>query len=221
MLVMMLLCSVLANGAVLGLLLWEIRKNRSEYKGWMEEKARVKFVVYCSIMIFIAVGLTVFVYSFYRENTFFFTLKRAVLLALLWPVAYTDYFTFRIPNLFIIGGLGGRAAVLGAEIVFAREQLPRVLLGEAVAGGVLFLAAGLCAVVVKNSIGGGDLKLFLVMGLYLGLQGTWGAVFFSLLVSFVTAVFLLVTGRATRKDAIPFGPSLMIGTYLAIFLTGM
>lgn len=217
----MILCSVAANGAALGLLLCEIRKNQGEYKGWDGGKPPAKFAVYCICMMVFAIGITVFIHSFYRENTFFFTLKRAVLSALLWPVAYTDSATFRIPNLFIAGGFGGRAAVLAAELIFAREELWSVLLGEAVAASVLFLAAGLCAIVVKNSIGGGDLKLFLVMGLYLGLQGTWGAVFFSLLVSFVTAVFLLATGKATRKDLIPFGPSLMIGTYLAIFLTGM
>ena len=95
------------------------------------------------------------------------------------------------------------------------------LLTEVIASAVLFLVAVLCALIVKNSIGGGDMKLFVVMGLLLGLQGTWGAIFLSLIVSFIVAVALLITRKKSRKDAIPFGPALAAGTYLSIFLTGM
>ena len=85
----------------------------------------------------------------------------------------------------------------------------------------MLLAAVLCGVLIKNSVGFGDMKLFVVMGLLLGTQGIWSAVFLSLIVSFIAAVFLLATKRKTKKDAIPFGPALVLGTYLAAYLTGM
>ena len=69
--------------------------------------------------------------------------------------------------------------------------------------------------------GFGDMKLFLVMGLLLGTRGIWGAVFLSLIVIFFISVFALITKRKSRKDLIPFGPALVIGTYLAVYLTGM
>ena len=74
---------------------------------------------------------------------------------------------------------------------------------------------------IKNGIGFGDMKLFIVMGLMLGLDGIWGAVFLALIVSFLIAAFALITKKKTRKDAIPFGPALVIGTYLSICLSGM
>ncbi len=217
----MMLCSILVNGAAAGLLYYELQKNREKYPARQEGKLPGAVLPYSVIMMLVAVGLSLFITAFYSGNTFLFTLKRVVMLALLWPVAYTDITAYRIPNLFIAAGLTARAALLAAEFLWERDALLSGLLTEVVAAAVLFLVALLCTIVVKNSIGGGDMKLFVVMGLLLGLQGTWGAVFLSLLVSFIVAVALLITRKKSRKDAIPFGPALAVGTYLSIFLTGM
>ena len=221
MLGLMMVCSVLANGVAAVLLFYELRRNQDKYAAWEEGKPPVSLVVYSVCMIVLAIGISVFVYSFYRDNTFLFTLKRGILLALLWPIAYTDFSAMRIPNLFIVSGLAARGIVLAAELMFVRADLVSTILTEVAASVILFLVALLCALVAKNSIGGGDMKLFVVMGLFLGLQGTWGAMFLSLIVSFVIAVVLLATKKKSRKDVIPFGPALMIGTYLSVFLTGM
>ncbi len=217
----MILCSILINGTAAGLLYYELQRHRDKYPAWKEDKLSKGVLIYSVLMIAVAVGLSLFVTGFYRDNTFLFTLKRVIMLALLWPIAYTDFTAYRIPNLFIVAGLIARAAVLVAEFCWERDTLLSYLLTEVIAGAVLFLVAALCTVIVKNSIGSGDLKLFVVMGLLLGLQGTWGAVFLSLIVSFVVAVVLLITRKKSRKDAIPFGPALAVGTYLSIFLTGM
>lgn len=218
---LMILCGILANGAGLGLLLWDIRRNRDKYKGWEDGKAPAAFWLYVSGMTVLAMAVTVFVYSFYRDNTFLFTLKRVLWLALLWPISYADIKTLRIPNRLVAGGLAARVLVLPGEFLLERDALPAAVAGEGIASLALFLASAVCAFLMKNGIGGGDMKLFIVMGLLLGLQGTWGAVFLSLIVSFVAAVTLLATGKKSRKDVIPFGPALMIGSYLSIFLTGM
>lgn len=221
MIIWMALCSILVNGAAAGLLYCELKKNREKYPAWQDGKPPKGLLIYAAVMIIVAVGVSLFVTDFYRDNTFLFTLKRVIMLALLWPVAYTDFTACRIPNLFIEAGLAARVAVFAAEFFLERDVLLSCLLSELVAAVVLFLVAALCTVMIKNSIGGGDLKLFVVMGLFLGLQGVWGAMFLSLIVSFIAAVALLATRRKSRKDAIPFGPALALGTYLSIFLTGM
>ena len=217
----MTLCSILVNGAAASLFYYELKKHRDKYPAWQGGKPPWALRLYSVLMIVVAVGLSLFITGFYRDNTFLFTLKRVIMLALLWPIAYTDYTAYRIPNLFIVSGLIARAAVLVAEFCWERDTLLSNLLTEVIASMVLFLMAALCALIVKNSIGGGDMKLFVVMGLLLGLQGTWGAIFLSLIVSFIVAVILLITRKKSRKDAIPFGPALAVGTYLSIFLTGM
>ena len=90
-----------------------------------------------------------------------------------------------------------------------------------IAAGALLLASVLCALCLRNSIGFGDMKLFLVMGLMLSLDGIWGAVFLSLVASFFISGYLIITKKKTRKDAIPFGPAIAIGTYLSVCLSGM
>ena len=65
------------------------------------------------------------------------------------------------------------------------------------------------------------MKLFIVMGLLLGLEGIWNAIFLAMFVMFVIAVVLLLSKKKTKKDSIPFGPAIAIGTYLAIISIGM
>ena len=52
-------------------------------------------------------------------------------------------------------------------------------------------------------------------------QSFIGFLIFSFIISFFVAIYSLISRKKTKKDAIPFGPSLLIGTYLSIFLCGM
>lgn len=149
------------------------------------------------------------------------SIKRLALLCMLWPIAYIDYKTYRIPNAFIIFGAACRVVILAFELFVESDEVWATVLSELVASGALFLAAVLCALCIKNSIGFGDMKLFIIMGFMLGMDGIWGAMFLSLVVSFVISVYLLLTKKKTRKDSIPFGPAIVIGTYLSVCLSGM
>lgn len=177
--------------------------------------------IYSAICVALTVTIAVFFPQMYPNNSIWVNVKRMVLLSVIWPIAYIDYKTLRIPNLFVIYGLACRVIILIFEILLGHSYVWQVLLSEAVAAGALLLAALLCALIIKNGIGFGDMKLFIVMGLMLGLEGIWGAVFLALVVSFFIAVYVLITKKKTRKDAIPFGPALVIGTYLSVCLSGM
>ena len=177
--------------------------------------------IYAAIMLAITEGAALMFLTLYRDVDPWTAVKRLALLNVLWPIGLTDLKTYRIPNAFILFGLICRVLIFPFELFFSEPGIWQILLTEAVAAGALLLAALLCALVIKNSIGFGDMKLFLVMGLLLGTQGIWGPIFLSLLVIFGIAVFMLATKRKTRKDVLPFGPALVIGTYLAVFLTGM
>ncbi len=177
--------------------------------------------IYSGICIALTILIAVFFPKVYTSNSSWVNIKRMVLLAIIWPVAYIDYKTLRIPNLYVIFGLICRGVILVFEIFLGHEYVWSMLLSEVIAAVALLLASVLCALVVKNGIGFGDMKLFVVMGLLLGLDGIWGSIFLALVVSFFIAAFVLLTKKKTRKDAIPFGPALVIGTYLSICLSGM
>lgn len=178
-------------------------------------------VVFSVLMTLLTLGIAVTFGLIYKSNSFCFSLKRLSLLALIWPLAYIDYKTYRIPNRFVILGLIYRGLILILELFLEYNGVWSRLLMEVIATAALLLAAFLCTLLMKNSIGFGDIKLFAVMGLMLGLRGIWSAIFLSLLFSFILSVILIITKKKTRKDVIPFAPAIVFGTFLSVFLTGM
>lgn len=177
-------------------------------------------IIYSILAIVVVIGITLALIFIYEENTFAFNLKRTSLLSILWAIAYIDFKEYRIPNAFIILGFIYRALLILPELLLEEYVLVN-LIAELIAVLALLLATGLCRLMIKNAIGAGDMKLFMVMGLLLGLDGVWSAVVMSLIVSFFVAVFLLVRKKKSRSDNIPFGPAIALGTFLSVFLTGM
>jgi leader peptidase (prepilin peptidase)/N-methyltransferase len=93
-------------------------------------------------------------------------------------------------------------------------------LGRAVLGGALaMLALGLLHLLSPRSMGFGDVKLALVLGLALGWLG-WGELVLGLFCGFlagaVVGAALVVLRRRDRKDHLPFGPFLAFGTLVAV-----
>lgn len=181
-----------------------------------------KFIlIYGAIFIVINIAIAVFFMFMYGSNSVLFSLKRFCILSLLCPIGLIDFKTYRIPNVFILAGLSLRVILIIPELIFETEFVLGNLISEVVAAVAIALAAFLCSICMKNSIGYGDIKLFIIMGLLLGMSGIWSAVFMSLIVAFFVAIFLLITRKKGRKDVVPFAPAIMIGTYISVILTGM
>ena len=70
-------------------------------------------------------------------------------------------------------------------------------------------------------MGFGDVKLAGVLGAYLAWLG-WAALvvggFLGFALGAVVGVAMMVAGRAGRRTALPFGPFMLLGALLAIFL---
>ena len=58
--------------------------------------------IYSGVCIVITVLIAVFFPRIYSQNSIWVNVKRMTLLAIIWPVAYIDLKTLRIPNLFIL-----------------------------------------------------------------------------------------------------------------------
>jgi len=68
-------------------------------------------------------------------------------------------------------------------------------------------------------LGFGDVKLALLMGLFLGSPNILVALFLSFFIGAVVGLFLIAKKQKTIKSEVPFGPFLVIGTTIA-FLFG-
>ncbi len=75
-------------------------------------------------------------------------------------------------------------------------------------GGLLAISLAMDRILGRDSMGGGDIKLFAVIGLYLGMVGT---LFTLLLACVVGLLFNVLYQRLRRGDrAFPFGPSIAV-----------
>ena len=92
--------------------------------------------------------------------------------------------------------------------------------GRTLLGGLAFFAFLLLLnLLYPRGMGMGDVKLSFSLGLYLGWLG-WGQVFLGGFLAFllgaVVGVALIATGVKGRKDFVPFGPFLALGTMITI-----
>lgn len=136
-------------------------------------------------------------------------------------LSFIDLREHRLPNRIIypwaviaLGLLMPTALLLGQP-----SAVLRALAAALVWGGV-FLLVRLAA---PPALGMGDVKLSVVLGLYTGFLG-WDTVLAAVVLSFMlgglVSTGLLVSGRGTAKTAVLFGPFLLLGTAIALMLSG-
>jgi prepilin signal peptidase PulO-like enzyme (type II secretory pathway) len=70
-------------------------------------------------------------------------------------------------------------------------------------------------------LGGGDIKLFGILGLLFGPMGIFFTIFLSCLVGAVIGLLLIATKKSTKENPLPFGPSILIVASLQIFFPDM
>ncbi len=148
-------------------------------------------------------------------------LRTLLACSILWPCAWVDGQVFLIPNRVVFTGGACALLLVGGEILLAPGQARYLLVRTAAAAVALTAAALLCRLISPKAVGGGDVKLLAVLGLCMGMDLVWGAVFVSLLLMFFFCIFLLATKKAARTDSVPFAPFLLAGTLAAAFLTGI
>lgn len=131
-------------------------------------------------------------------------------IAAMVAVAFIDYDHMIIPNKIVLPG-----ALLGlmASIAIDPQDWWKYLAGSA--GAALFLFA--LAMIWPGGMGPGDIKMAAFMGAVLG-TGVIVALFAAFLIGAVAGLILIATRRHSRKDKIPFGPYLALGSVVAVFV---
>jgi leader peptidase (prepilin peptidase)/N-methyltransferase len=132
-------------------------------------------------------------------------------------LAIIDLDVHRLPNAIVLPSYPVAAALLVPAALVAGE--PGRLLRAAIGAFVLYAFYFLLMVVYPRGMGFGDVKLAGVLGLYLGFFG-WShlaiGAFLGFMVGGVVGVGLILGGRAGRKTLYPYGPSMIVGAWLAL-----
>lgn len=136
----------------------------------------------------------------------------AVLCSILIVVAIIDYRYQIIPNVINIFGLV--CGLFFHVINFSSfSNLLQYLSGFLIGGGVLLLIA----IVTNGAMGGGDIKLMFVLGLWLGWKHTLLTLFLSFFLGGLISILLILFKIKGRKDMIPFGPFIVLATMMTVF----
>lgn len=80
-----------------------------------------------------------------------------------------------------------------------------------------FFVLLLIAVLSKGGMGGGDIKLFLLIGLVLGTLHTLLTLFLAAVLGLLFGGALLIIRKQGRKTPIPFGPAIVVAALLVYF----
>lgn len=194
-----------------------IKWKEPDFKACALDKERITYILISTV-----IGIyLIYILCFYRKTDVITQILITCLVYTLLPAAAVDYKVKKIPNQFLLASLIVRLAIYVVEFV---QDVPTAIFGlkEDVLGAVIMGAFFfMISLIFKNSIGMGDVKLFALMGLYQGLSGVINSIFFSLVASFFVAVFLLLTKKKSRSDSIPFGPCILLGTLMALRLSGV
>ena len=94
-----------------------------------------------------------------------------------------------------------------------------MLLGMLAGGGIFLLITLLGGLFYgKEAMGFGDVKLMGALGLYFGLSNIIIITLLSFLIGAILSVILLVSKIKKSNEYIPFGPFIVIGTFISIYI---
>lgn len=134
-------------------------------------------------------------------------------------LALIDLDVKRLPDALTLPSYVVGVLLLGAAAIANGE--PGVMLRAGVGAVALYVFYFVLLVVYPAGMGFGDVKLAGVLGLYLAYL-SWGSLvvggFLGFLLGAVVGGGLMLIRRAGRKTMIPFGPFMLAGAYLAIFV---
>lgn len=158
-------------------------------------------------------GLAViFVAVFLRYGFTLYTLDIMVLASCLFTLSLIDLDTMTIPDRFLI--IPAVCQLVYAYYYGGFASVWYALWhGLTLGGAVLLISLFMDKVLKKESMGGGDIKLLFVLGLFLGLPECLLLLVFSCVLGLVIALLL----RRSEK-AFPFGPALSAGMLLTLMV---
>ncbi|MCR3956712.1 MAG: prepilin peptidase [Gudongella sp.] len=184
-------------------------RGRCRYCG---DRISIQYPVVEATNAIIYILLFLSFYSGSKLDFVFYALISSVLVA----IAFIDLKEQIIPDSLVLTVL--TLSIIQKALLHFYEGVPfplvNSILGLAIAGGIflliLFFSGG--------GMGGGDVTLIAALGFILGVRLIFLNIFLSFILGAVISIFLLATKIKTRKDPIPFGPFIILGFFIVLFM---
>lgn len=137
-------------------------------------------------------------------------LKYLLLACFLVAISFIDLEHYIIPNELVIAMLGTGIVM---DLLTREFGLVSILLGMFVP----FATLTALALISRGGMGGGDIKLAGVTGLFLGWPQSIVALILSFFIAGIAGLIMLALKVKKRKDPIPFGPYYAVGILISVF----
>lgn len=161
-----------------------------------------------SVLYELGTGILFAGYTAYYGKLDFHLVGVLILICCLIGLSTVDYYSYEIPDGYILAGIVGWIVSILGDFSVIRVQ---ILSGICIAGGILLLSVIMDHVLHRESMGGGDIKLYFLVSLFLGPFAGILNVLLSCVIGLIFAVIL-------KQEKIPFGPSISLSTTVCLFI---
>lgn len=154
---------------------------------------------------------------YYLSSTIYQLMFYLFLISSFIVVFFTDLKYGIIPDKIVFPSIAVSALWL---MLYRRPDLVSNFMSAFGASMFLILIAAIYYFVrKKESMGGGDIKFAFLMGVILGFPSIIIAFYIAFLTAAAYSIILILWGRLKIKDTIPFGPFLVLGTFVTLFFS--
>ena len=147
--------------------------------------------------------------------------KNWILTGCLFAIALVDMESFEIPNMLLLTALISWGGFSILELIIGRCTLgyigSRCLTGIGFGAVMLILSLVMDRVLNKDSLGGGDIKLFALLGFYLGIAGSYELIILSCIIGLIFAFVRKVLNPKASQE-FPFGPAIAMSAYILLIV---
>ena len=165
------------------------------------------------VIFYIILAVSFYIYMDTNDSVIAKTLKYLTMLCVLAAIAWIDYKASKIPNTLLIVLIAARLIFFIYESIKEPDYIKFNIIQMAFGAFLCLVLLLLCRIIIRNSIGMGDIKLFAVLGLYFGYD-IINLMFFSFLCTAIYSIYLLLFKKKKKKDSVPMGPFIFFGTKL-------
>lgn len=145
------------------------------------------------------------------------TIYYLVLVSILIVITFIDIDHYIIPDKILVFGL---IFSLIFNILFKEVELKQSIPALILCGGGMWILISIIEFIIKKEcMGGGDIKLFGVMGFFLGIKGGLLTIILSIYVGALYGLGLMIYRRIKDKEKnsmIPYGPFISIAAIIVI-----
>ena len=145
------------------------------------------------------------------------TIYYLILLSILVIITFIDIDYYIIPDGIIIFGL---VISLILNITGIGVSIKESFIGFIICGGGVLVLTNIIKIIVKKEVmGGGDIKLFAMIGFFLGIKGGLITIIISVYVGTIYSLGTILYSKLNNKEyksMIPYGPFISIGAVIAL-----